>query len=102
MANPDFIIVSVVCRGDLDSPGTKFHVDNYGVRNNRESTIYERVDSKFSMKVLQVVQTLTTRKMVVDPHRVPGIIRMHRNCGIAQHSFRSSSSNDNLFFYNGV
>lgn len=55
MTDSNFIIVSVMGRGNLHSSGTEFHVDNNGVRDNWYSAVNERMDCKFSVKVLQIV-----------------------------------------------
>ena len=59
MADSNLVIVSIMSRSNLNSSGTELHVDNDRVGDNRESAINERVDSKFSVKVLQVVRTDT-------------------------------------------
>ena len=59
MADSNLVIVSIMSRSNLNSSGTELHVDNDRVGDNRESAINKRVDSKFSVKVLQVVRTDT-------------------------------------------
>ena len=59
MADSNLVIVSIMSRSNLNSSGTELHVDNDRVGDNRESAINERVDSKFSVKVLRVVRTDT-------------------------------------------
>lgn len=60
MTDSNFIIVSVVRRGDLNGTGTKLHVDDNRVRDDRNSAVDERVDGEFSVKMLQLVQTSNT------------------------------------------
>src|SRR5690606_19726289 len=47
-----FVIVGVVCRGDLDSTSTEFHVDDDGVCDDRDASIDKRMDNVFSMEML--------------------------------------------------
>lgn len=63
MTDPDFVIVPIMGGSDLYSSSAEFHVDDDGVRDNRESAIDERVDSEFSVKVLQRIQQATHREM---------------------------------------
>lgn len=61
MTDSNFIIVSVMRRSNLNSSCTEFHVDDDRVRDNRESAIYERVDSEFSVKMLQSFKRTTPK-----------------------------------------
>lgn len=54
MTDPNFIIVSIVRGGNLYSSSAEFHVYDDRVRDNWESAIDERVDSEFSVKMLQM------------------------------------------------
>ena len=56
MADSNLIIVSIMRRGDLDSASAEIHVNDNGVHDDWDSAINERVDGKFSVKMLQVVQ----------------------------------------------
>ena len=47
-----FVIVGVVCRGDLDGTSTEFHVDDDGVCDDRDASIDKRMDNVFSMEML--------------------------------------------------
>ena len=91
-------------RGNFHSSGTEFHVDNDGVRDDWYSAINERMDCKFSVKMLQIVLCPDQRhtKEPVDTHSVSGIIGMDCDCGVAQHSFGTSGGNDDLFVCEGV
>lgn len=62
MADSNFIIVSVVCGGDLYGSSAEFHIDDDRVRDNRESAIDERMDSEFSVKMLSMVQQKTRNR----------------------------------------
>lgn len=52
MTGSNFIIISVVCGGNLYSSCAEFHVDDNRVGDDREPAINERVDSEFSVKML--------------------------------------------------
>ena len=56
MADSDFIIVPIMRRRDLDSPGTELHVDDDRIHNDWDSAINERVDGKFSVEMLRLVE----------------------------------------------
>jgi hypothetical protein len=62
MTDSNFVVVSIMCRSNLDSSRTELHVDDYRVRDNRESAIDKWVDGKFTMKVLQIIQTGSTQR----------------------------------------
>ena len=97
MTDSNLIIVSIVRGGNLDSAGTELHVHDNGVRDDWDSAINERMNGKFSMKVLQPVKTTSTKKGSVGTHSVPGVVRMDCNCGVSKHRLRSGGGNDDSF-----
>ena len=52
MTDSNLIIISIMCRGNLDSSSTELHVDNNGVRDDWDSAVDERMNGKFSVKML--------------------------------------------------
>jgi len=102
MTDSNFIIVSIVRRGNLDSSSAELHVDDNGVRDDWDSTINERMGGKFSVKMLQLVETSSTEKGFVGTYSVPGVVRMDCNCGISKHRLRSGGGNDDSFVCEGV
>jgi len=102
MTDPNLIIVSIVRGGNLDSASTKLHVDNNGVRDDWDSAIDERMEGKFSVKVLQLVQASNAGRGFIDTYSIPRVVRMDCNCGISEHSFRSGGGNDDSFICEGA
>jgi len=102
VADSNLIIVSIVRRGNLDSSSTELHVDDDGVRDYWDSAVNERMDGKFSVKMLQLVGTGSAETGFVGTHSVPGVVRVYCNCGISKHRFRSGGGNDNSFVCEGV
>lgn len=49
VAYADFIIIGVVCWGNLNSTCSELHVDDDIIRDNGDTTVNERVKSKFAM-----------------------------------------------------
>lgn len=74
------IIVWVMGRCDLDSSGSKAHIDQFGVLDDRNTTTIEWMDKFFAVQVL-----------------VPKILRMDSNCCISQHSLKTSGGYNDLF-----
>ena len=62
VADPDLIIVSIMRRSDFNSSGAELHVDNNRICDDWNSAIDERVDGKFSVKMLQAVGTSDARR----------------------------------------
>lgn len=52
MTNSNIIIVRVVRWGDFHSTGTEFHVDNDTICDDWDTSVYERMNSVFSMQML--------------------------------------------------
>ena len=103
MTDSNLVVISIMCRSDLDSSRAELHVNNYRVRDNRESAIDKRVDGKFTMKVLQISHSNRRHaKGSMGAYRVSRVIRMYCNCSVAEHGFRSGGGNDNLFLYEGL
>ena len=102
MTDPNLIIVSIVCRGNLDSSSTELHVDDDGVRDDWNSAINERMDGKFSVKMLRLGETSDAKRGFTGTYRVPRVVRMDCNCGISKHGLRSGSGDDDFFVCEGV
>jgi hypothetical protein len=62
MTDSNLVIVSIMGGGDFNGSGSELHVDDDRVGDNRDSAIDERVDCKFSVKMLQVVQIGNTQR----------------------------------------
>jgi len=62
VTGPSLIIVSVMGGSNLHSPGTELHVDDNRVGDNWYSAVNERVDGKFSVKMLRAVRRSNTQK----------------------------------------
>ena len=52
VTDSDLVIVPIMCGGDLDGSGAELHIDDYRVGDYRDSAIDERMDGKFSVKML--------------------------------------------------
>ena len=72
---PNLEIIRIVCRCDLHTPGSKFHI-HIGIRNHRNLS-----SGKRKLKTLS------------DYILVPVIIWVHRNCRVSEHSFRTRRGN---------
>lgn len=97
MTDSNLVVVSVMCRGNLDSSGTKLHVNNDRVRDDWDSAMNERVDGVFSVKMLRLVQTGNTKRGFAGTHGIPGVIRVNCDRGISKHSFGPGGGNGDLF-----
>jgi len=78
VALADLPVVEVVRRRDLDATGAEGHVD-VGVRNHGDRASRE-----------------WQRDLPADKVRVAGVLRIDRDCDVAQHGFRSSGCHDDV------
>lgn len=52
----NFIIVGVVCGGDLDGACSKLHINGDGVSDDRDAPLEEGVNGEFAVEVLAAVK----------------------------------------------
>ena len=59
VALANFVIVRVMRGRDLDSTGTKLHVDDDGVSDDRYSAIHEWMEDEFAVQMLDDISYVT-------------------------------------------
>ena len=72
----DFVIVEIVCRGDLHTPRSEFGID-IGIADDRNRPVGQRQP-----------------QLLADEMPIALIIRMHRDGGVAEHGLRTCRCHD--------
>ena len=80
MTFPDFVVVKVVCRGDLHAAGAFFHVSVF-IANDRNAAVDQRQNNEFADQIF-----------------ITRIFRVNGYAGITQYGFRTSGSDDQVIF----